>query len=159
MAEDSGERTEQATDARREDFRKRGQVAHTRELGSGLILLVAAMGVYFLGRFFFTNLFELFNYTMGPELVTTIRTGEYTKAMAFAGGKLVLLVLPVMGLAVFLGVAASVAQVGILQVEDALSPKWEKLNPVDGIKRIVSFRGFVEFLKSLLKLIGTGVVL
>ncbi len=159
MAEESGERTEQATDARREEFRKKGNVAHTRELGSGIVLLVAAMAVYFLGRFFFTNLFELFNYTMGAELVTSIRKGEYFHMLTFAGQKLVLLLMPLMGLIVILGVASSVAQIGFLQVEDALSPNWDKLNPWEGLKRIVSMRGFVEFLKNMLKLFGVGVVL
>jgi flagellar biosynthetic protein FlhB len=39
MAEDQQERTEEATQQRREDFRKRGQVAQTRELASVFVLL------------------------------------------------------------------------------------------------------------------------
>ncbi|RYZ68761.1 MAG: flagellar biosynthesis protein FlhB, partial [Proteobacteria bacterium] len=52
MADEDSEKTEQATDARREDFRKRGQVAQTKELASCLILLTFAGGIYALGRFF-----------------------------------------------------------------------------------------------------------
>ena len=63
MSDEQGERSEQATDARREEFRKRGQVAHTRELGVDLILLLTAMGMYAAGRFLFSNIFDLFNYT------------------------------------------------------------------------------------------------
>lgn len=159
MAEDSGEKTEQATDARREEFRKRGQVAHTKELGSGIILLCSAMGVYFMGRYFFINLFDLFNFTMGPDLVATVRSGQYTEVLAYTGKKMALLTLPVVGLAVVLGVASSIVQVGFLQVEDALSPNWDKLNPWEGLKRIVSLRGMVEFLKNMLKLVGVGIVL
>ena len=42
MAEDQGEKTEQATDGRREEFRKRGQVAMTRELSTALFFMVSA---------------------------------------------------------------------------------------------------------------------
>lgn len=160
MADDEqGERTEQATDARREEFRKRGQVAHTRELGSAIVLLFSALGIYMLGRFFLSNLFELFNYAMGPELINTVRQGEYSEAARFAGQKVLWLILPVMGLATILGVASSVAQVGFLQVEDALKPDLNKLNPWEGVKKIVSLRGFVEWIKSLLKLVGISLVL
>jgi flagellar biosynthetic protein FlhB len=159
VADEQGERTEQATDARREEFRKRGQVAHTRELGSGVILLFAAMGIYMLGKFFFSNIVELFNYSMGPELVHVVRNGEYAEAMKFAGFKLVMLVVPVMGLVTVLGIASSVIQTGFLQVEDALMPNFEKMNPLEAIKKIFSIRGLVEWAKNMLKLVCIGVVL
>ncbi|MGZ3775931.1 MAG: EscU/YscU/HrcU family type III secretion system export apparatus switch protein, partial [Pseudobdellovibrionaceae bacterium] len=112
MAEDSGEKTEQATDARREEFRKQGNVAHTKELGSAVILLAAAGGVYALGRFFFKNLFDIFNYSFGQNMVTLIRSGNFTDAMRFSAEKGVILIAPVMGIAGVLGVATTIMQTG-----------------------------------------------
>ena len=77
MADDGGEKTEQATDARREEFRKQGNVAHSRELGSAILLLAAAGGVYALGRFFFKNFYELFHYSFGPDMVRAVREGSF----------------------------------------------------------------------------------
>jgi flagellar biosynthetic protein FlhB len=160
MADDEqGERSEQATDARREEFRKRGQVAHTRELGGALMLLVAAMSVYMLGRFFFSNLYDLFSHTLGPDLVQTIRQGDYSDILKFTGAKAIFLIFPVVGAATLLGVASSFIQTGFLQVEDAMMPDINKINPLEGFKRIFSLRGLVEWLKSLLKLTGISVVL
>ncbi|MGZ3792753.1 MAG: flagellar biosynthesis protein FlhB [Bdellovibrio sp.] len=159
MAEDSGEKTEQATDARREEFRKQGNVAHTKELGSAVILLAAAGGVYALGRFFFKNLFDIFNYSFGLNMVTLIRSGNFTDAMRFSAEKGVILIAPVMGIAGVLGVATTIMQTGFLQVEDALSPKFDKLNPIDGFKRVFSLRAVVEAVKSLLKMAAVGIVL
>ncbi|MGZ3843637.1 MAG: flagellar biosynthesis protein FlhB [Bdellovibrio sp.] len=159
MAEDSGEKTEQATDARREEFRKQGNVAHTKELGSAVILLAAAGGVYALGRFFFKNLFDIFNYSFGQNMVTLIRSGNFTDAMRFSAEKGVILIAPVMGIAGVLGVATTIMQTGFLQVEDALSPKFDKLNPIDGFKRVFSLRAVVEAVKSLLKMAAVGIVL
>lgn len=159
MAEDQDEKTEQATDARREDFRRRGQVVQTKELASCLLLLTSAAGVYLLSRFFFQNIYEVFNYTMGPQLVTTIREGNFQEAMIFCATKMFVLVAPVMAVAGLISAISSIIQVGFLQVEDAMSPDFNKLNPVEGFKRIVSLRAFVEGLKSFLKMLFIGMVL
>lgn len=159
MAEDQEEKTEQATDARREDFRRRGQVAQTKELASCLLLLTFAGGIYALSRYFFQNIFEVFNYSFGPQLVTTIRQGNFTEALTFTGQKLFVLIAPVMAVAALISAISSIIQVGFMQVEDAMSPDFNKLNPIEGFKRVFSIRALVEGLKSFLKLLFIGLVL
>jgi len=158
VSEDN-EKTEQATDARREEFRKQGNVAHTKELASAVLLLAAAGSVYALGRFFFKNFYELFHYSFGPDMVETIRHGEFTEAFRINGEKALILMAPVMGIAAILGAASSIVQVGFLQVEDALTPKFDKMNPVEGFKRVFSLRAVVEALKGILKMAAIGMVL
>lgn len=153
------EKTEQATDARRDEFRKQGQVAHSRELASALVLLGAAGGMYVTGRFFFQSFLDLFNHSYGPDLVTSIRQGQILDPLRFAGAQALFMILPVVGFAMFIGVASSVIQTGFLQVEDAFSPDFNKLNPIEGFKRVFSLRSLVEGLKSLLKMILIGVTL
>lgn len=159
MADEDQEKTEQATDARREEFRKRGQVAHTRELSSALFLFVAAGGVYVLGQFLFKNIFEVLNYSFGAQMVSLIRSGEIQEALKFSGAKMIILVLPVLAIAGLIGAASSVVQIGFLQVEDALSPDFNKINPIEGFKRLMSLRALVEGFKSFLKLCVVGVIL
>lgn len=159
MAEENGEKTEQATDARREEFRKRGNVAHTKELASAVMLLAAAGGVYALGRFFFKNLYEVFHYSFGNDMVSLVREGNFTEAFRFCGTKAIILIAPVMGIAGILAAASSILQIGFLQVEDALSPNFEKVNPIEGFKRVFSLRAVVEALKSILKMGAVGIVL
>ncbi|HWU42188.1 MAG TPA: EscU/YscU/HrcU family type III secretion system export apparatus switch protein, partial [Bdellovibrio sp.] len=159
MAEENGEKTEQATDARREEFRKQGNVAHTRELASAVLLLAASGGVYALGRFFFKNFYDLFHYSFGPDMVQLVREGKFTDAFRMNGEKAFILIAPVIGIAGLLGAASSIVQVGFLQVEDALTPNFEKMNPVEGFKRVFSLRAVVEALKSLMKMAAIGIVL
>lgn len=158
MAEDDGEKSEQATDARREEFRKQGNVANSKELGSAVVLLASAGGLYALGRFFFKNIYEVFQYTMGPDMVEIIRHGEFTEAFRFCGEKAMILIAPVIAIAAFLGIASTVVQIGFLQVEDALTPNFEKINPLEGFKRVFSLRAIVEAGKSLLKMAAIGAV-
>jgi flagellar biosynthetic protein FlhB len=159
VADDQDEKTEQATDARREDFRRRGQVVQTKELASCLLLLASAGGVYVLSRFFFQNIYDVFNYTMGPQLVETIRNGKFNEALMFCANKMVILIAPVAAVAGLISAISSIVQVGFLQVEDAMSPDFNKLNPVEGFKRVFSLRALVEGLKSFLKLLFIGMVL
>ncbi|PJA79374.1 MAG: flagellar biosynthesis protein FlhB, partial [Nitrospirae bacterium CG_4_9_14_3_um_filter_51_5] len=51
---------------------------------------------------------------------------------------------------------AIILQTGPLWIEEALQPKLSKLNPSNGLKRIFSWKGVVDLLKSLLKLAGVG---
>jgi flagellar biosynthesis protein FlhB len=75
MAEDQQERTEEATQQRRDDFRKRGQVAQTRELASVLVLLGSA---FVLGpRSLCTPTgFRTYHVYFGPNLVEAVRTEQ-----------------------------------------------------------------------------------
>nr|BFD64226.1 flagellar biosynthesis protein FlhB [Bdellovibrio sp. HM001] len=159
MAEDNGEKSEEATDARREEFRKKGNVAHTKELASAVILLAAAGGVYALGRFFFQNIFEIFQHSFGDDMVKMVREGNFVEAFKYCGIKAMILVAPVLLFTGIIGAASSIVQIGFLQVEDAVSPNFEKLNPAEGFKRIFSFRAVVEALKSILKMGTVGVIL
>lgn len=159
MSDEQGEKTEQATDSRREEFRKRGQVAMTKELGSAIFFLVAAGLIYISGRFFLQNMFEIFNRTMGGELIKNIREGKMTDVFSFIGLKLIVLTGPVFFVAMVIGVGAQVMQTGFLQIEDALTPNLNKLNPLNALGRIFSMRGLAELFKSILKMTAIGTVM
>jgi flagellar biosynthetic protein FlhB len=159
MSEDQGERTEEATDAKREEFRRQGQVANTRELSGALLFFAAAGAIWVLGRFFFTNMSEVFIRTMGPEMVDSVRSNDGMDILRFAAFKTFMLILPVAGAATIIGVLSTLVQTGFMQVEDALSPDFKRLDPIAGVKRIFSLRGLAEGVKSMLKLLAVaGVV-
>jgi len=152
MAEDQEERTEEATQQRREDFRKRGQVAQTRELGSVLVLLSSALVMWFLGRFFLQQISEIITQSLGSFLVDAAREGDYKPAAIFVLKKALMVLAPLLGILGVMSVAATVVQVGLLNNEEALEFKFEKLNPVAGFQRIFSLQALVEGLKSVAKL-------
>ncbi len=158
MAEEDSEKTEEATQTRKDDFRKRGQVVHSKELASALFLLASAGSIFMLSKFFFTELNTVFQYTLGSDMVQAVRDGDLFTAMKMAGMKIFILTAPVLGISLVIGVASSVVQTGLLNVEDALSPNFEKINPISGFGRIFSLKAVAEALKALLKLIFIGAV-
>jgi flagellar biosynthetic protein FlhB len=158
MAEEEAEKTEEATQSRRDEFRKQGQVVHTKELASALFLLAGAGSIYLLSKFFFQQISEVFQYSFGGDMVVAVRSGDLFSAMKLAGNKMFILIAPVMGIAFIIGVGSSVVQTGFLNVEGALSPNFEKLNPIAGFQRMFSLKTVMEAVKATVKLIFIGAI-
>ena len=153
MSDDSGEKTEEATSQRREDFRKQGRVAQTRELSSVLVLFAGVGLVSLMSKFFFTQWREVFSHSFGDEMISAVRYGRLTEALTFAAGKTALIMAPILVIFWIIGFASSVIQTGFLYNEEALQIKWEHLNPVAGMQRLINLKALVEGAKSLVKLV------
>lgn len=152
MSDDQQEKTEEATQQRRDDFRKRGQVAQTRELASVLALLGSALIFWALGRFSLQQASELITYTLGPNLNQAIQTNDFGPIVLFVVKKMVFLTGPIMLMLMVLSIVSTVVQVGLLHNEEAMNFDLDKINPLNGFKRIFSLKSLVEGLKSFLKL-------
>jgi flagellar biosynthetic protein FlhB len=158
MAEDQDDRTEDATDAKREEFRNKGQVAQTKELGSALVLLSAAGGMYMLSKFFFQNIYEVFQYSFGDQMLELLQSGQLKEALVFSSVRMAFLILPVLGIGLVIGLISSLSQVGFLTVEDAIKLDIQKIDPMQGLSRIFSLRNLSEAIKSILKIMIIGFV-
>jgi flagellar biosynthetic protein FlhB len=160
MAEhDDSEKTEDPTEQRREDFRKRGQVAQSRELASLLVMFGAIVIMWVLARFFLEQIAIVFSRSFTDYLIVAARDGSPTEAIQFASVKIVMVVGPIAGITWLLGAASSVFQVGLLNNEEALNFKLDKLDLVQGFLRIFSLRSIVEGVKATLKVVFLSVVM
>jgi flagellar biosynthetic protein FlhB len=148
---DQGERTEDATQQRREDFRNRGQVAQTRELSSVLLLFCSVLLVWAMSQFIFRQIFEIFSFSFGDNLAHAVRTGDNFSALKVAASRMAIMIVPVALVYWVVGFASSLLQVGFLYNEEALQWRWDRLDPVQGFKRVFSMRGLFEGLKAVLK--------
>jgi flagellar biosynthetic protein FlhB len=160
MAEESQdqEKTEEATQTRREEFRKKGMVPQSKELATTLFLLASFGGVFLLGQYFVKEVSSLFNEIFGFYNSQSWKDGDIMVVAKFAAEKMLLLFAPVAILALILGIASSVLQTGFMQVEDALLPKFEKIDPLAGLKRMFSLRNLAEAIKSVLKFLLIGFI-
>jgi flagellar biosynthetic protein FlhB len=154
MAQDdagSGDRSEEATSQRREDFRRRGQVVQSRELGSVLLLFGAAIMTWVMGRYFLEQFVEIFTMSVGQYLVETARTGDLYTASKFVAMKGLMILAPALGVSALLAFMASVMQVGFLYNEEAVQFDFTRMDPIAGFRRIFSLRSVVEGAKAFLK--------
>lgn len=159
MAEESfQEKTEQATPKRRDEARRKGQTAKSQELNSAVVLLAALASLYVLGGMLFNNLAGFTASTISQSYTydfsaMSVRTHVIGWARVFFGT--VGPVLLVVGVAAFV---VSISQVGFVLNEEALNFKPNRLDPIQGAKRIVSTRSLVELFKGILKITIVGVI-
>lgn len=165
MAEtSSNEKTEKATPKKRKDARKEGNVLKSTEVTTAFcaIVMFAFMSSYWTG--FTDNLIEVIKNFLNPSFITTYSTNQITvktitPLLLQASLSLVTLVLPIAAVALFSGVVINLIQVGFLFTTKSIKPKFSKINPLEGFKRIFSSRTVVELLKSILKVVLLGYVL
>jgi len=153
MAEENfQERTEKATPRRREKARERGQVTKSMELNSAIIVCGGVTMLFALGPFVGSRSLEIMRYTMAnAPCLATIDPTFYSLFVNNLMHFFVIL-LPVFGIMVVMGLAVNIAQVGFRVTPKAMEPKFEKLNLVSGLKRLVSVRSLVMMVRDSLKL-------
>lgn len=159
FADDStGEKTEPATPRRREEARKKGQVFKSTDLNSAVILLAGSVVLFVM----FPYILELFReFTTLYILDRTLQdfSNEYVYELLVEVTILLGKILFPIFLTTFItAMLITYLQVGVVFSAEPLNPKLERLNPVEGFKRIFSKRALVELTKSLLKIIVTGYI-
>lgn len=151
MAEQAGEKSQDATPHRREQAREQGQVAYSQDLGSAALLVVGVLLLRFWGGQVFETAGQFMRHqlsSVGPLSVDRTDTVVLAHSLTRTIGKAML---PVLGLLALAGVCASVFQVGFLFVPSRLMPDFKRLSPLSGFKRIVSLTGAVKLGFSLFK--------
>lgn len=158
MADEAQERTEQPTAKRREEAKDKGQVAKSAELNS-VAVLIGVMLAYKSSSDLFGRTLMGFMRTTYMESSFMSITVQSLPAQIFDFLKVVaLLLLPVMGIILFLALASNVAQVGFMVAKKALMPDFSRISPLKGLKRMFSLRSLVELLKGVLKISILGII-
>lgn len=153
MAADSDqERSEEATQQRRDDFRKRGQVAQTRELGVVVSLLGSALMFWMMSGFFTQQIGDSYRLVYGYVSEGYFEPEHMSSLLIELGIRLAYVLLPIFLFAGIMAMFSTVLQIGFLYSEEALSPDFDKINPINGFKRLLSLRSIVEGIKALLKM-------
>ncbi len=153
MAEGSTEeKTESPSQKRRDDARKEGQVAFSREVSAVALLGSYLLIFYFLGPMMIDSFGDAFRHSF-----INLSMSELTLPLIkeIANGFLrdtVVVVVPFFIAAIVVGIMASVVQVGFNITGKPLMPKLEKLSPLKGFGRIFSKQSISELLKSLFKM-------
>ncbi len=155
MADDgTGEKTEEPTPKKLEDARKKGQVWRSRELTSTLVFVtgVAAMAATVSPGY--ARLKDLFTLAFNRVQSPSADPATDAAALIYAGlAALAALALPAVVAGALVGGLADFVVVGPVFSGDTLTPKLDRLNPLQGLKNLLSRKQLVELLKSTVKLL------
>ncbi len=153
------DRTESATPRRRQEARRKGQVAKSTELTSIIVFLVAVWALHSaLGSGMWEQIARLTQTTFGHAGDPTITPGQLTTTVNQVGLTLLRALGPFLLLLMVVGIVSNIAQVGVLFTNQPLVPDLNRINPMAGFQRLLSQRGLVDTLKNLLKITLIGII-
>ncbi len=152
MAEHTGEKTEQPTQRRLEDALKRGQIARSAEVQTVFVLLGGLAALSFAGQETWRNLAGATAAMLGHLHDTSI-TGNSLQGYAFAGTLMIIKCAgPIVLATAVAGLLAGAIQNRFNTASEALTPNWNRINPIEGFKRLFSMNTFVPTGTALAKL-------
>jgi flagellar biosynthetic protein FlhB len=160
MAEQNDDdKTEEPTPRKLEQAREKGDIVYSTEVGAALSLIAATGIVAFMSGPIFSEMARGFIAFLAMPEQFSADPGSLTAIFASVGLKLMAifaLVALALGVA---GLAARYVQDQPTFTGERLTPKLDKLNPVQGFKRVFGKQAAATFLKSLAKLALVGAVL
>jgi flagellar biosynthetic protein FlhB len=149
----AGEKTEPATEKRRQDAIQRGNVVKSQDLGSVVVLLTGFLMLRFYGPQMYGMCGEYMQYSFSHAIFTELTLSETIILL----NQFILVLLKIMTpflMAILLtSIASNIIQTGFLFRFDTLIPDIDRLNPVSGIQNIFSWKMIAELVKSILKII------
>ncbi len=156
--QDQSQKTEEPTQKRIEDARKKGQVASSREVNHWFMILAATVVVMMVAPGVMEDLRRLFIRFVGqPHQIPTDFNSLHAILIDLVGA-VGMALLPLALLLVAAALLAGLVQNGLVFAPEQLKPKLEKISLLKGVKRLFSSRSLTEFVKGVLKLAVVGAV-
>jgi len=149
MADDQ-EKTEEPTQKKIDDARLEGNVPKSQDMSGLFTLFVAILGFLLLFNFIVDHYFNLYRYYY------TLFGQELDKELVFEIGlislrEILIMVIPLAIVVAIAGVGAALSQFGFVFTTKPLMPDFKKIDPIKGIKNLISMKKLIEGIKITLK--------
>ena len=159
MADESAEKTEEPTGRRLEKARSEGQLARSIELPVAAMSLGAVGFFSLMGGWLFNGMSQLFVSQLEFDRKITDKAELLPGLFAQAVIDAFLLILPIMLMMYFIAIVSTVLSGGMVFSMGMLAPKFSKLNPLSGLKRIFGTKALIELAKAIVKFVVVGGIL
>lgn len=150
------EKTEEATPKRKEEARKKGQVAKSVEINSAFVILAAFLALKMIGPYIYGELTAFMRFMFSHFSTADITITHINILVINLGFVFLKTALPVMVVILVISLAVNFLQVGFVLSFEPLIPKFDRINPISGFQRLFSLRSVVELVKSLAKITVIG---
>jgi len=150
--EDSAqEKTEEPTPKRQQKAKDEGETARSKDLTTFAVLIASTMGLFLFGGPMAEALMQVLsaNFTIPRDTIFDTETmiGHLVASFRVA----ILSMLPLFAVVALAALIGPTAIGGMIFSSKALGPKWNRLDPISGIKRMFSLNSLVELAKGIAK--------
>lgn len=152
------DKTEKATPKKRRDQRKEGNVLQSKEISTAVSVLGIFSIVRLLAGFLVKNLLSFSTRIYEQSGTYQLTADSYMKLVVDMVTIVVIVVGPICAAAMLLGIIPTIAQTKGLFTMKALKPKFSRLNPLEGVKKMFSLQSIAGIVKGLIEVIAIGVL-
>ena len=150
-SESGADKTEDPTEKRKKDSREKGEIARSKELNTLAIMLAGSIGLIIFGGALAQDMMEIMRYNFSISREALLNP-DSMGAFLLHSGKIALIALqPVLITLLIAALIGPIALGGWLFATGSLAPKFSRMNPAAGLKRMFSAKALVELLKALAK--------
>ncbi|PQO34823.1 flagellar biosynthesis protein FlhB [Bremerella cremea] len=152
------EKTEEATQHRRDQAREKGQIPKSQDLVSAVMLIVALGALMYLGRDVIEFLGQFTRDELGtvPPLNPSELWATHHTATTFY--RLAMVMVPVLIVLFIAGIVINMAQTGIMFLPDKLGFDWNRINPMSGFQRLFSLTNLMKLIFGIGKVLIVSIV-
>ncbi len=157
MGGETGEKTEEASPEKLRKAKEEGQVPKSQDLVGSLGF---ALGFMTLAALFTFVAGELKDYTLA-SIDAAARAPTLATIATLLSDSIPLMLrlsLPILGIVFVTGIFSNVVQTGFFIATKAIIPKFDKLNPINGLKGLFKMKKVIELLKNIVKMAVVGYV-
>lgn len=147
-----GDKTEDPTERRRQDAREKGNIARSVDLNSASMMMMVAIIIYFFALPTSKYLMQMMRNQLSAGAIVQRDSNDYINLLVGLLGELMTNILPLLLMMMGTAVLVNLVQVGFLLSPSAIQPKFSKLSPMQGLKRIFSISSLAKLGISLGKL-------
>ncbi|AVX88270.1 MULTISPECIES: flagellar biosynthesis protein FlhB [Pseudomonas fluorescens group] len=154
-SESGQDKTEDPTEKRKKDSREKGEIARSKELNTLAVMLAGAGGLLIFGGMLAQELMDLMrlNFNLSREVIMDEKS---MGTFLLVSGKIALLAIqPVMITLLLAALIGPISLGGWLFAAGSMAPKFSRMNPGAGLKRMFSMKAVIELVKALAKFIIT----
>jgi flagellar biosynthesis protein FlhB len=151
------EKTEKPTGKKISEARKRGKVAKSRETNSTVVLMGGGLGIFFSTGIIYDHFRQMMFELWGHGFSAVLDSPPGSELLLRVASHFAIMVLPACLSALLVAVVVNLFQTnGFSLSMEAIKPDLSKLSPLQGLKRLLSLRSFMELGKSIIKMTIVG---
>lgn len=149
--ENDDEKTEEPSQYKIDESRKKGDVASSKELSSVLLLSGSFLTLVLCSLFIYEQFTEYIDWLYRQDFKTVYSVEKFSDILKQTIWTLVKCVAPSFGASVCLGVMSQFVQIGFLYSPEILNADIERINPIKGFGKLFSKKAIVEAIKGVFK--------
>ena len=150
-SESGADKTEDPTEKRKKDSREKGEIARSKELNTLAIMLAGSAALLIFGGALAQDLMELMRYNFSLSRDVLLNPDSMGIFLLHSGKIALLALQPVLITLLIAALVGPISLGGWLFAAGSLAPKFSRMNPAAGIKRMFSAKALIELLKALAK--------